>query len=128
MIIDSTVQEDQPEQTQAQQEQTQSQSEQTQGQSGQPQDQSGQTIIVEQAESQKNGIGVAGFVLALIAVFFGWIPVLGWVVWLLGTIFSFAGVFKEPKGLAIAGLVISLIGVILLISVFGAVLGSAMLL
>jgi len=40
-------------------------------------------------------------------------------------ILSFVGVFKQPKGLAIAGLVISLIGIILLLTVFGAILGGA---
>ncbi len=34
---------------------------------------------------------------------------------------SFAGVFKKPRGLAIAGLVLSLIDLILLIVVFGAI-------
>ena len=85
----------------------------------------GQTIIVNQQTRQSNGIGTAGFVLAIIALFFGWVPVLGWIVWLLGLILSFAGVFKEPRGLAIAGLVISLIGIILLLTVFSAILGGA---
>ncbi len=90
-----------------------------------PQNQTGQTIIVNQIEKKSNGVGTAGFVLALIAVFFGWIPVLGWLIWLAGLVLSFVGVFKEPRGLSIAGLVISLIGIILLVSVFGAILGSA---
>jgi hypothetical protein len=88
-----------------------------------PQSPSGQTLIVNQIEKQSNGLGTAGFVLALIALFLGWIPFLGWVIWLLGLIFSFVGVFNTPKGLAIAGLVISLIGIILLIVVFGALFG-----
>jgi hypothetical protein len=46
-------------------------------------------------------------------------PVFGWILWLLGLILSFVGVFKSPKGLAIAGLVISLLGLILLIMVLG---------
>ena len=85
----------------------------------------GQTVIINQTEKESNGIGTAGFVLALIAIFLGWVPVLGWILWLLGLIFSFVGVFKTPKGLAIAGLVVSLIGIILLIAVFGAILGGA---
>ncbi len=89
------------------------------------QGQSGQTVIINQVEKKSNGIGTAGFVLALIAIFLGWVPVLGWILWLLGLIFSFVGVFKTPKGLSIAGLVISLIGIILLIAVFGAILGGA---
>lgn len=84
------------------------------------QEQPKQTIIINQQPSRSNGVGVAGFVLALIAVFFGWVPVLGWILWLLGLILSACGIFKVPRGLAIAGLVISLIGLILLLLVFGA--------
>ncbi len=90
-------------------------------------DNQGQTIIVNQPKNESNGTGTAGFVLALIALFLGWIPILGWILWLLGLILSFVGIFKKPKGLAIAGLVISLIGIILLIFIFAglAVLGGA---
>ena len=93
----------------------------TQNQQSQP----AQTVIVNQPEKKTNGIGTAGFVLAIIALFLGWIPFLGWIVWLLGLIFSFVGVFRTPKGLSIAGLVISLIGIILLIVVFGIIGGAA---
>ncbi len=72
------------------------------------QSQSGQTVIINQVAQKSNGIGTAGFVLALISLFLGWIPFLGWVLWILGLIFSFIGVFKKPAGLAIAGLIISL--------------------
>ena len=44
---------------------------------------SGQTIVVNQQEKKSNGVGTAGFVLALIAVFLGWVPVLGWILWVL---------------------------------------------
>ena len=71
----------------------------------------GQQIIINQAAPKKsNGIGIAGFVLALIALFLGWVPVLGWILGILGFVFSFIGVFKKPKGLAIAGLIIATIG------------------
>ena len=88
-----------------------------------------QTIIVNQEVKQSNGIGTAGFVLALITIFLGWIPILGWIIWVLGLIFSFVGVFKKPKGLAIAGLIISLFGLIMIIvvaGVIGASLGGLM--
>jgi len=84
-----------------------------------------QTIIVNQIEKKSNGVGTAGFVLALVALFLGWVPVLGWLLWLLGLILSFAGIFKSPKGLSIAGLIISLIDLILLVAVFGAI-GAAL--
>ena len=38
---------------------------------------------------------------------------------------SFAGIFKRPKGMAIAGLVISLIGIIMLVFVFGILMVAA---
>lgn len=90
------------------------------------QNKAGQTIIIKQEEKKSNGIGTAGFVLALIALFLGWIPFIGWIIWILGLIFSFIGVFKPPRGLAIAGLIISFIGIILLIVIFGAIGVAAM--
>ena len=81
-----------------------------------------QTVIIQQAPSQgSNGLGTAGFILALLALIFCWVPVLDWILWILGLVLSFCGVFKAPKGLAIAGLVISLIGLILIVVVFGAI-------
>jgi|SRR5690606_15012252 len=84
-----------------------------------------QTIIIKQDQKATNGIGTAGFILSLIAIFVGWVPVLGWIVWLVGLILSFVGIFKKPKGMAIAGLIISLIGIILLIFVFGVIIAAA---
>jgi len=85
-----------------------------------------QTIIINQDKKQTNGIGTAGFALAIIAIFISCIPILGQIVWLLGLIFSFIGVFKSPRGLSIAGLIISLIGIILIvvITIFGFGLAS----
>lgn len=84
----------------------------------------GQTIIIKQEPRKSNGIGTAGFVLAIIAVFLGWVPFLGWIVWVLGLIFSFVGLFKAPRGLAIAGFVISVIEVILLVTVFAGIMAA----
>ena len=85
---------------------------------------SGQTIYINQEQKKSNGIGTAGFIIALVALFLGWIPIFGWILWVLGVVFSFIGVFKSPRGLSIAGLVISFIGVILIVFVF-ALLGIA---
>lgn len=82
---------------------------------------SGQTIIINQEEKKSNGIGTAGFVLSIVALFVGWIPILGWLIWLLGAVLSLIGVFKQPKGLSIAGLIISFIGIILLILLFAGI-------
>ena len=74
-------------------------------------------------EKKSNGLGTAGFVLALVGFILGIIPVLnfvGWICLVLGFIFSLIGVFKQPKGLAIAGLIISLIYPILGATILGA--------
>lgn len=77
------------------------------------------TVIVNQTEKKSNGLGTAGFVLALCGIFFSWIPGFNWVLWALGFIFSFVGIFRKPKGLAIAGLVISCLDLIILIALIG---------
>lgn len=77
------------------------------------------TFVIQQAPAASNAMGTAGFIIALVTIFLFWIPVLGWILWLLGLIFSGIGVTRKPKGLAIAGLVISLIGLILLIVIIG---------
>lgn len=82
---------------------------------------SNQTVIFQQEPRQTNGIGTAGFVLALLAIFLFWVPVLDFILWILGLIFSFVGVFRQPKGLAIAGLVLSFIVIILILFVAGAI-------
>ncbi|MBI0091577.1 hypothetical protein FG111_04885 [Lactobacillus kunkeei] len=69
-------------------------------------------------QAKANGIGTAGFVLSLIALLVtSWIPFVDFVVWLLGAIFSIIGLFKQPKGLAIAGTIISFIGIIFILFV-----------
>lgn len=92
----------------------------------QPQQQPQQTIVLQQGQGKSNGMGTAGFVLALIGLFLSWIPFLGWTIWILGLIFSIIGIFRKPKGLAIAGLCISCIGLILLILLAGALASFAL--
>lgn len=58
-------------------------------------------------EKKSNGLGVAGFVLSLISLALFWVPYLNFFLPILGLIFSFIGVFRKPRGLSIAGLVIS---------------------
>ena len=82
-----------------------------------------QTIIVQQANNKTNGLGTAGFILSLSGLVFCWIPVLDGILWVLGLIFSFCGVSKEPRGLAIAGLVISFIVSIILAVLFAVFVG-----
>lgn len=60
-----------------------------------------------------NGMGVAGFVLALVSVFGTWLPFVGGLTWLLGLVFSCIGLTRRPRGLAVAGLIISLVWLLL---------------
>lgn len=84
-----------------------------------------QTIQI--VDTRSNGIGTAGFVLSLLTLFLGWIPIVGWIMWLLGLIFSAMGISKAKKvnkgmGLSVAGLIISLIGIIMVFIVAGSLL------
>ena len=90
-------------------------------------------MLEEEIKTGSNGIGTAGFVLALFTFFFGWIPVLGWITWILGVIFSSIGISRakktgKGKGLSIAGLIISLVGLVVLLllaTVIAGLLGVA---
>ena len=84
-----------------------------------------QTIIIQNQPSKSNGIGTAGFVLALAALVLVWAPFLNSILWLLGLILSGVGVTKQPRGLAIAGLCISLIGLVILLTILGLFAASA---
>lgn len=85
-----------------------------------PQADHNQTIIIQQPSHQSNGAGTAGFILALISLVLSWMPGVGWIVWFLGFLLSFIGMFKTPKGLAIAGFIISIIDLIILLVFVGA--------
>ncbi|MDT9499380.1 hypothetical protein [Capnocytophaga canimorsus] len=80
---------------------------------------------------KSNSMGIAGFVMALISWILVWIPVFGWIAgiifWFLGLIFSFIGIFRKPRGLAIAGLIISLIWIIFFVLFIAAVVFTALL-
>lgn len=66
----------------------------------------GQTIIVNQVPPPGNSMGVAGFVLALVGLLScGTLSIFG-------LLFSTIGLFKEPRGLAVAGFILSLLPVL----------------
>lgn len=62
-------------------------------------------------------MGTAGFVLSLVSVFFCFVPVVGILCWILAIIFSSIGLGRRPKGLAIAGFIISLAFPLLLVAI-----------
>lgn len=78
------------------------------------------TVVVEGGHS--NSMGTAGFIIALLGLVFCWIPIVNLILWLLGLIFSVVGLFKSPRGMAIAGLVLSFILIFAIISFTGAAL------
>ncbi|MBW7954486.1 hypothetical protein H3C61_01605 [Candidatus Gracilibacteria bacterium] len=82
-----------------------------------------QKVAIQNVVQESNGLATAGFVLALINLFISWIPAIGQILWLLAFIFSFIGVFKRPRGLAIAGLIICFINVIIFVVIFGSIVG-----
>ena len=69
----------------------------------------------------KNSMGIAGLILAVIGLVFSWVPLLCWILWILGFIFSTIGVFKPNKATAIIGLVLSIINFVWLIIQLGAI-------
>lgn len=67
-----------------------------------------------------NGMAIAGLVLAICAIAVSWLPGVNFVCWILGLIFSIIGLRNANRGapyrgLAIAGLVVSLAGIVLII-------------
>lgn len=56
---------------------------------------------------ENNTLGLAGFILSIVAFIFSWIPLFGGILWLVGAILSIIGLFKAPRGFAIAGTIIS---------------------
>ena len=86
------------------------------------------TVYVNrQMQPEINVVGIVGFVMSLVAVLIGWIPILGWIfggfLWLAGLVLSIIGIFKEPKTFAIAGLVISIVSFLILALIIWGIFG-----
>lgn len=76
-----------------------------------------QTIIVNQAIPENNGIGVAGFVMSITGMILCWVPVLKWLLLTPAFILSFIGMFRKPRALAVIGTIISFLVIIILIAI-----------
>lgn len=72
-------------------------------------------VVVNQIEKRTNSIGTAGFVVALMGVLLSWLPGVNLIIWSLGLVLSFIGIFKRPRGFAIAGFIISIFNIISII-------------
>lgn len=66
-------------------------------------------------KKEKNNVGLAGFIISLIALFYGWIPIFGWMIWFAGFILCLIGLAKYPKALAISGLIISVFSILFIL-------------
>ena len=62
---------------------------------------------MEESKNQTNNLGLAGFIVSLVAILFT--PL-----WVVSLIISFMGLFKKPRGFAIAGFLISLFGILVM--------------
>ena len=81
--------------------------------------------VQPQPVRRSNGIATAGLVLSILVLALCWIPIVDVILWFLGFLFSFIGVFKRPRGKAIAGLIISVISILVIILVLGGI-GAAL--
>lgn len=89
-----------------------------------------QPVVAVPAQSRKSsGMAIAGLIMGIFTLIFCWVPVVSWILGLLGLIFSIIGIAKKnggAKGAAITGLVLTILGAILGIALYGLVLGTSM--
>ena len=74
-------------------------------------------VVSANQTEQKNVIGLVGMIIAIVALVFSMVPVLGWILWFFGELFSVIGLFKKPRTCAVIGFVVSLMGLILTVFV-----------
>ena len=82
-------------------------------------------VVVNNYVSRSNGAGCAGFGFALLGIFTSFIPFVNFLTPIfsgIGLLLSFIGLFFRPRGLAIIGFLLSIIDVIIIISLAGALI------
>ena len=87
-------------------------------------------IKMGETQLKKNGLGVAGFVIALVGLVFSWIPLLNvFSFWLciIGGVLSLVALFLKgkKKGLAIAGIIIGIAGIVIYYLVYAGIKAAA---
>ena len=87
-------------------------------------------IKMGETQLQKNGLGVAGFVIALVGLVFSWIPLLNvFSYWLciIGAVLSIVALFLKGKkrGLAIAGIICGIAGIVIYYLVYAGIKSAA---
>ena len=70
-------------------------------------------VVSANQTEQKNVIGLVGMIVAIVALVFSMVPVLGWILWFFGELFSVIGLFKKPRTCAVIGFILSLMGLVL---------------
>ena len=70
-------------------------------------------VVSTNQTEQKNVIGLVGMIIAIVALVFSMVPVLGWILWFFGELFSVIGLFKKPRTCAVIGFILSLMGLVL---------------
>ncbi|MBR4689279.1 MAG: hypothetical protein IKO90_02330 [Bacteroidales bacterium] len=70
-------------------------------------------VVSANQTEQKNVIGLVGMIIAIVALVFSMVPVLGWILWFFGELFSVIGLFKKPRTCAVIGFILSLMGLVL---------------
>jgi hypothetical protein len=68
------------------------------------------------------GMGIAGFILSLLGVILFIIPFLGFILAISGLICSIMQLRRKKSGLAIAGLVLGIVGILLGFAIFGIII------
>ena len=58
-------------------------------------------------------MAIAGFTLSIVSIFIGWIPFFGAIPLGLALLFSFFGLFGKSVGLALAGLIVSILAALI---------------
>ena len=71
-------------------------------------------------------MGTAGMVLGILAIIFVWVPILNWILILVGLPLSIAGLIvgkqrSEPTGMAIAGIVLNSVPIVISIIIIIAI-------
>ena len=87
-------------------------------------------ITMGDNQLQKNGLGVAGFVIALVGLVFSWIPLLNVIsFWLcaIGIVLAVVALFlkNKKKGMAIAGLICGIAGIVIYYIVYARIKAAA---
>ncbi len=71
------------------------------------------------AQPSNNGLGVASLVLGILSIIFGWIPIIGFISWILAPIGLVLGLVAlntgAGRGIAIAGSICSGVGLLICI-------------